>query len=203
MKLFVLYVVIVCATSCTSERRNELATLGNLSFVVPSGWASRPLSEQRVTIREWAPDDADNDAKESLVIMRTQARPATAKAGAPQLARLLSQAQTGLAQTTFSAPTRARNPHGFVGARIEGSFVPQGQTQPYHRIHGVFVDGESMVHVIYTARTPDRETYETLVRQPDPKGRVIHEGAAHHAGRGRIDARVHSRRRRDLRQRPR
>ncbi|MEO8698735.1 MAG: hypothetical protein ABI867_01795 [Kofleriaceae bacterium] len=165
-----LAVLLLVAASCASERKTELATLGNLSFDVPSGWNSRPLSDQRLTIMEWTPDTSVNDSKESLVIIRTQSRPAITKAGPSQLVRLLGEAQTGLAKSAFTKPTRLRNPHGFVGARIEGSFVPQGQTAPYQRLHGVFVDGESLLHVIYTARTLDREAFETLVDSLHRKG---------------------------------
>lgn len=147
--------------SCSSSRTIDFATLGNLSYAVPTGWSSQPIADQRITMVQWTPDD--NDAKESMMIMRTSPRAALAKAGPPYLVRLLAEAQTGLAKGSFSKPSSVRTQHGFVGARLEGTFVPTGQSQPYHRIHAVVVDGDSLVHVMYTAKVPDPEAFEIVL----------------------------------------
>jgi hypothetical protein len=53
--------------------------------------------------------------------------------------------------------------HGFSGLRVEGTFTPPNQAASYHRIHAVLVDGESLVHVLYTARDPDRDYIEAVL----------------------------------------
>jgi hypothetical protein len=161
MNRFAPIAIAALAASCNSERTIDFATLDGVSYAVPTGWNSRPLSDHRIAMVEWIPED--NDAKESVTITRTSPRPAIAKAGAPQIERLLAQAQTSLPKGTFAAPSRLRTEHGFMGARLEGTFVPSGQTEPYQRIHGVFVDGDALVHVVYTAKVPDREVFEIVV----------------------------------------
>jgi hypothetical protein len=157
------------AASCGSSGPSiDFASVGNLSYAVPSGWQSRDLSDRRVTVVEWAP--RDNETKESVTIMRTSPRPAVAKAGPAHVEQLLAQAQSSLPKGSFSKPSRFRTPNGFVGVRVDGDFVPVGQTQAYQRTHAVLVDGETFLHVLYTARVADRDAFEIVVNSFKHKG---------------------------------
>ncbi len=55
---------------------------------------------------------------------------------------------------------------------MEGSFTPAGVTQPYGRVHAVVVDGDSLVHVLYTAQQPDAslETFDGVLDTLQRKG---------------------------------
>jgi hypothetical protein len=45
---------------------------------------------------------------------------------------------------------------GLEGVRVEASFVPAGQKEPYRRVHVALTDGSTLIHVLYTAKQPDR-----------------------------------------------
>jgi hypothetical protein len=53
---------------------------------------------------------------------------------------------------------------------VAADFVPSGMKASYHRVHAMIVDGEVVVHVLYTARTPDpdlkmfRQVVDTIRR---------------------------------------
>jgi len=132
------------------------ASLGGYAFDVPADWHRSDAKAARATTATWTPDVEGNDAKESLVVIRTQLTPALETAGMPYLEHLLADAQHELPQfqpthavTTFST---TRN---LSGARVEVDFVPAGKKRTYHRVHALLLDGNSLIHVLYTAARPD------------------------------------------------
>ncbi|MBA2538142.1 MAG: hypothetical protein H0V17_00780 [Deltaproteobacteria bacterium] len=155
--------------SCSSSRPAlDRATIGLLDYGVPSGWSSRELSTPQRVMVEWRPDPDDNEHKESLAILRTDRR-AVAKSP-PHLKTLLEDAQQALPGSKFDRSIGFTTRHGFRGVRVEGELVSHG-TQ-YRRIHAVLVDGDgdSLVHVLYTARELDRERFEAVVDSFAKKG---------------------------------
>jgi hypothetical protein len=142
--------LVACASS---DPPLEHATIGSLEYGAPSGWVSRDLSGRNLPSFEWTP--LDNEHKQSITIVRRE-RPIASSSR--QLGALVASAQpTG----RFGAPNQITTKSGLRGVRIEGAFA-RGSTT-YHRIHAVLVDGSSLVHVIYTAREPDRETFDAVV----------------------------------------
>ncbi len=45
--------------------------------------------------------------------------------------------------------------HGLSGVEVEIAFIPPGQSTRYHRVHAALLDGNRIVHVLYTAADPD------------------------------------------------
>ncbi len=152
--------IVTLAAACSSSSSTDRATLGTLTYEVPSGWVSKDLSRSPRAMVQWTP--SDNERKESVTIARVE-RAAPTRFKANDLVRLLDDAQKNLLGGKFDTPTRFTTKSGFDGVRIEGSFTPPGRKQPYHRIHAVVVDGSSILTVIYTAHEPDREAFETVI----------------------------------------
>ena len=147
-----------CIVSCSSGPSVDRATLGNLEYAVPSGWSSRDLSTRGRSIVEWKPSGGDD---ESITVVRAEG-PALAKRPA-RVRKLLEEAQHGLPSGSFTNPNPLTTRSGLRGFRVDGTFTPYGQTEPRQRIHAVLVDKKALVHVVYTAREVDRETFETVV----------------------------------------
>lgn len=82
-----------------------------------------------------------------------------ATAGPAAIEGLLASAQVPGAKISATGPVKTE--HGLSGVRIELDYVPPGMKHSYHRVHAVLVDGSTLVHVLYTARTPD-PTLETF-----------------------------------------
>jgi len=129
--------------------------LASIGFDVPAGWQRTDLSRRGVATAVWQPDD--NDRKESITVIRTQLSPAVAKAGAATIEPYLAAAQRSLPQARSSKIKRITTAKGLEGARVDLEFIPTGQSEAYRRVHIVLVDGSSLVHVLYTAKHPDRD----------------------------------------------
>ena len=157
MKRLALIALASCASSDTAV---EPAKIGTLDYAVPAGWSSRDLSSLQSTMVEWRPD-GENERKESLVISRAE-QPALSKSR-PHLRRRLLEANLQLPRAGFSSPISFVTRNGLSGVRVEGTFTPPDKAVSYHRIHAVLVDGSSLVHVVYTARDPDREHFEAVI----------------------------------------
>jgi hypothetical protein len=102
-----------------------------------------------------------------LVALAALVLPALAKAGQAAIERLLVEAQKTLPQSSeLGVPSRFTTPSGMVGVKVEEDFRPEGQVQTYRRIHAVVIDGDAegtLVHVVYTAATPDKEPMQIVL----------------------------------------
>lgn len=108
---------------------------------------------------EWTP--SDNEKKESISIIRREM--AAMSKHHDRLGSLLVKASAQLDHAKLHKPARISTKHGLVGARIDLSFVPAGQTTTYQRIHAVLVEGTHLVHVIYTGHELDHEVFEAVI----------------------------------------
>jgi len=154
--------LVLVLASCASSPSLDTAKLETLDYVVPSGWTSRPLASPHGSMVEWTPQ-RDNDRKESLVISRV-ANPALAlDRNRAYLTRDLIGANRALPEARFGAATSFVTRGGLPGLRVEGTFTPAGQAQPYHRLHAVLVEGTSLVHVLFTARELDRDQIDDVL----------------------------------------
>jgi len=126
----------------------------------PSGRGSETpynVSERQSTIVVWTPGLVDNPRKQSITLIRTPPLPAVANAEPARLAAWLADAQRAIPSGTFSPAREVTTRHGLVGARVDGRFTPEGARKSYARTHVAIGDGDTLVHVIYTAGEPDPE----------------------------------------------
>ncbi len=126
----------------------ELHELGALEYEMPADWQASTHAEAGRQIVEWTPNR--NTAKESITLVYSEPLPAIAKAGPSVIARHLVDAQRAL-HGSFGAPTSLASKHGFVGARIAGTFTPRGQTRAFTREHAVVIVDDHVLHLVYTA----------------------------------------------------
>lgn len=146
----VLLIALVAACSGT-EPPHQHATLGALGYDIPDGWQR---TDQGPRAAMWTP--SDNERKESVVVIRGDLDAEVARRGPAAFAELLVAAQGSLPRAHVGAPEAVTTKAGLHGYRVAVEFSPFGGDQPrYSRVHTILIDGATLVHVIYTARTPD------------------------------------------------
>lgn len=144
--------VLMGLAACGSSA-NQRVSFAHLSFEVPSGWEHHDTSRRGVATTVWTPDD--NDRKESITIIRTDEVPVVAQAGEAILGQYLENAQAGFQDARVSEVRTVHTKLGLSGVTTNVDYIPPGLRDRYHRVHIVLVDGASLVHVIYTARSAD------------------------------------------------
>ena len=137
------------------EPAHDQAQLASLRFDVPAEWRRSDWHHRGLATSQWVPQD--NDRKESIAIIRSERSPSTANAGTETLEQLLAAAQRALRAVRASKTTPLKTARGLSGARIDVDFVPAGLTERYHRVHVVLSADGALVHVLYTAKKPDRD----------------------------------------------
>ena len=145
-----------CGSSGSARQKAQLASL---TFDVPAAWQHDDSHARGVATTVWHPAADDNERRETVTVIRSELSPAVAKAGAATISRLVARAQGALHDARVSAVTPVTTAHGLAGVRLEVDYVPPGLRQRYHRVHVVLADpdGLALIHVLYTARTPDDE----------------------------------------------
>jgi hypothetical protein len=142
-----------CANSAPSAPPEATQALGDLRYAPPSGWSHHDSKEISRVVSRWVPEENPN--KESISIIRTTLRPALKGAAPAQFEEVLTQAQGSLPSPAVQAPTMTKTKQNLQEVEIVADFIPSGLKQSYHRVHALVVDGDVLVHVLYTARTPD------------------------------------------------
>jgi hypothetical protein len=150
-----LLAVAACACVPSSDRR-----LATLDYLVPAGWSYRNLSTPQHAQVEWKPA-GDNGRNECVLILRTP-RPSSVTSP-PHLVRLLKESQAELEDPKFDLPHRVETRWGLAGVQIAGAFTPKGETASNQRLQAILIDGSALIHVIYTARDPNREVFELVL----------------------------------------
>jgi hypothetical protein len=157
--------IVVALVACSSSSPSgDAASLHSFEFAVPSGWTKQDRSAGARNIAEWTP--TENDAKESITVIASPARALSAD----KVRDLLAKAQHGLSSAAFLPPAPFTTQQGFTGYRIEGVFVPAGQTARYRRIHAAVLAGHTIVHVLYTAKDAEPENFDLVVDNLVRKG---------------------------------
>ena len=164
MTRIVILLLVACSTSGPPQL--ETTSLGSLEYGAPAGWRSRDLSTPRNVTIEWTPPN--NEAKRAITIIRAE-RPALA-ANVAHVERLLAEAVRGLPRGSFAPTTRFTSRNGLAGVRVEGTFVPAGQTRTYQRMHAILLVDDALVHVVATAVSADREELDAVVESVHRKG---------------------------------
>jgi hypothetical protein len=151
LKLFA-FVAVAAMAACSSGSAHhiQLATLG---YDIPADWNDQDTVLRGVTTSVWTPPD--NPRHESITVIRSERSPAVAAASFGTLAQLVTDAQAPGAQLSGIRPFVTKS--GLRGVRVEAAYVPRGLTAQYRRVHVVLVDQSVLVHVMYTAQTPDPE----------------------------------------------
>jgi hypothetical protein len=162
-----LFVVLVAACS-GSEPVHQHATLGPIAYDIPEGWHR---TDQGSHASMWTPPD--NDRKESVVVMRGDLDREIERRGPAAYADLLVTAQRSLPHAHVGTPQPVTTKAGLHGFRVAVEFSPFGADKPrYARVHTILLDGATVVHVIYTALTPD----------PDPQALQMVLDTTHEEG---------------------
>lgn len=168
MKRLALLVALAAAGCSGNEPAHQHATLGTLGYDMPDGWHR---ADQGARTSVWTP--ADNNRKESVTVIRAELDREIARRGPGAFAELLVAAQGSLPGAHVGAPEPLITKTGLRGFRVRVDFAPFGGEQPrYARVHAIVLDGDSIVHVMYTARTPD----------PDPSAFEMALDTAHEEG---------------------
>ncbi len=151
--LFGILAIIGSSPACSSSNEAQVVHVRRVAFELPVGWIRTETVIPGSTTVVWSP--AENGRKESIAIIYSDENAAVAMSDTPTLQRLMATAQTGLPNLRASNPTPITTQHGLLGVTQRLEFVPPGSTAKYYRTHAVLSDGKAIVHVLYTARTPD------------------------------------------------
>jgi hypothetical protein len=154
----------VLAAGCASEAPREMqtASIEGLEYAVPADWENKDQSDHQTKIVVWSP--TNNPRKESVTIVRTRAMPALVHADFTRIEQLLTDAQGGLSHANFGRTQRVTTKRGLIGAEVTGTFVATTKdAASYRRFHAVVVEGDSLVHVLYTARDANRDTFDLVL----------------------------------------
>jgi len=147
-----LFAVVATTLSCgNGSVPSQHVQIAHLGFDVPDDWRNADTERNGLVTSVWTP--ANNDHKESITVIRSERSPAVASARISTIESLLASAQSPGARV--SPAQLVTTAQGLSGVRIEVDYVPPGLTASYHRVHVVLVDGTSLIHVLYTARSPD------------------------------------------------
>jgi hypothetical protein len=161
MRAIVLALVAAGCSTSSPPSTTSTERLADLRYVAATGWTHHDAREADRMVSRWTP--TENPNKESISIIRTPIRAAVKGADPAKLEALLAQAQTSLPSPAVRAPTAGRTKRDLLDVEIAADFVPRGLTESYHRVHAMIVDGDVLIHVLYTARTPDPDL--TVFRQ--------------------------------------
>jgi hypothetical protein len=143
------WTTLVLISACgSSVPEVEYASIGELELSIPARWHGRDTSRPDAAVMIWTPDE--NVSRESVSVIRTRRLPEMSGIGPLAIGRILNDAIRTLPRETFAPSITLRTKFGFLGASVDGLFVPPGSDHPYHRIHAVLLDGDSLVHVIFT-----------------------------------------------------
>lgn len=153
-RLLSVIAALACFAGCQGDApERQHATLGSVGYDIPVDW-SRADRGPRMSI--WTP--GENSRKESVTVIRADLDPALAKAGPSAIEPLLIKAQGTLPRAHVSTPEPITTAHGLQGFRVAVEFTPFAGKPPYTRIHTIVIDGATLVHVLYTAASPDPES---------------------------------------------
>lgn len=143
--------LLLAASACGGG--SDRAELASLSFEPPPTWQRTDSHARGSAIAVYVP--TANPRRESVTIIRTEVGAIATRYSSATLAQLLAGAQSALRDARTSAISPITTDSGLAGLQIVVDYLPPGATQPYHRVHAVLADGTALVHLVYTAATPD------------------------------------------------
>ncbi len=151
-----------CWESSTPVRSGDPVRLGDVAFDVPAGWHRTDMNHPGALVSVWVPDVEKNPRKESITVIRSEL---VQPLDDGRLEKLVSGAQIAFAGAKTSKVITRTTDAGLVGYQVDVEFTPQSGKDRYRRTHVVLRDHGRLVHVMYTARTPDpeRDGLETVL----------------------------------------
>lgn len=153
MKAFLLAIMLAACSASSPSLPEATQKLADLRYAPPEDWIHHDVKEISRTVSRWVPKE--NSSKETISIFRTPIRDRAKIASLAQLEALLSQAQGELPSPAVGQPTMGRTKQNLQLLEVTADFVPTGLKVSYHRVHAMIFNGDVLVHVLYTARTPD------------------------------------------------
>lgn len=153
--------IAACSSSSPDGPLKAADTLADLHYTGPAGWSHKDTKEISRSVARWIPDD--NARKESISIIRAGTHGPVGEVRLASLESVLAHAQNTLPSPALSHPSLGHTKQNLQEVEITADFVPTGMNVSYHRVHAMIVDGDVLIHVLYTARTPDPSL--TMFRQ--------------------------------------
>lgn len=124
--------------------------MGTVSLSVPQAWAARlPVTETERQV--WSPAADRNPGKETLAVRIAPRRPQMSD---DDILTAASTAQGLLPGVELLGSRAVTTQRGLKALWIETSFKPPGSTVAYRRAHVTAIGKKHVVHVFYTATTP-------------------------------------------------
>jgi hypothetical protein len=152
--LFVPLLVLAACNEEASSRETQAVKLGHLDFEIPSDWRTFEQPPAGQLSGAWTPPS--NDRKESIVVARSEVDLSLVSDGSTaRLEQMLRQADAALPHARATPPLPVTTEQGLHGLRLSVDFVPPGSKDVYHRVHVVLRDKDALIHVIYTALSPE------------------------------------------------
>ncbi len=152
MRTLLVLALVGCSTP--SPPGQNVIHLAGLDFQASlEGWTHKDAKEIGRVASRWTPDANPN--KESISIIRAPSPPRLHEATIETLTELLESAQGVMPEGSVHAPVSGQTKQQLPEVEIAADFVPAGLRASYHRVHAMILDGNTLIHVLYTARTPD------------------------------------------------
>ncbi len=145
--------LLASASGCGRAHDGE-DQVGSIAFK-SLGWNRTDTHGRRTDTAVFTP--AANGRKESITVIRTELGPIAEHYTPEMLTALLTKAQSTFAQAKATPVARLTTSEGLSGVRVEVDYVPPGLSQSYHRVHVVLAQKTALVHVLYTAASPEAE----------------------------------------------
>lgn len=143
------FIFILALIACSGTTSRQTFAFSDVTFALPAHW--KAAGESGKASSTWVPEE--NKRGESIVLVRSSLSNGK---DASSIRDLLERAQGTLTTDKVEAKD-IHTANGMAGTRVDVSYVPPGKRTSYHRVHIVFIDGNDLVHVIYTARDSDPE----------------------------------------------
>ena len=147
-----LLAALVVASACNAESVQR-DSIGKVDYIVPSSWHSAKSATKTSATVVWTPED--NARRESISLVSSPIDETLAKSGPGALGPLVARAQGALGHLPPPSVEPISSEHGLSGVEVQLDFTPSGQTARYHRVHAALLDGNRVIHVLYTAADPD------------------------------------------------
>lgn len=146
MKWVVLTIALIASGCRLDEVSSERVRVGDLELDAPAGWQMQAPAD---ACRIWMP--AENGRRESVAVVVGPAYDETLDEAVATTRLALGE----LASLHIRNETRVLSDGGLSGLRFDLDFRPDVSPATYYRSHVVLIASGHVVHVFYTARTPD------------------------------------------------
>ena len=135
------------------RRNSDEISVGSARFELDAAWQRTDTQSRGSVTAVFTP--SRNLRKESIAVIRTEVGSVATIYTPEVLTQLLAGAQRSLPDGHPGLMKAVASSEGLQGVQIEVDFRPPGTNQRYRRVHAVFADGTALIHIVYTAATPE------------------------------------------------